>query len=50
MHLWMHNNDFHIHIRGVHYSPKLQIIKIHKKCSKNKVLSEQGKLGFRIFI
>ena len=36
MHLLMHNNDFDILLRSVHYSAKLQIAKIHKKVQKIK--------------
>ena len=50
MHIRMHNNDFDVHLRSVHYSTKLQNTKIHKNIKKNKVLSVQGKLGFRILI
>ena len=50
MHRRMHNNDFDILLRSVHLSPKLQIRKIHKKYSKNQVLSVQNELGVRIFI
>ena len=46
----MHNNDFDMFLRSVHYSAKLQIAKIHTNAKKNKVLSVQGELGVRIFI
>ena len=45
----MHNNDFDILLRSVHYLAKLQIIKIHKN-AQNEVVSVQGKSGLRIFI
>ena len=32
----MHNNDFDLHLRSVHLSPKLQIQKIHKNIHKIK--------------
>ena len=32
----MHNNDFDIFLRSVHYSGKLQIAKIHKSAWKLK--------------
>ena len=50
MYIRMHNNDFDLLLRSVHYSAKLQIAKIHTKMPKNNVLSVQGKLGVRIFI
>ena len=36
MHRRMHNNDFDILLRSVHYSAKLQIPKIHKNFQKIK--------------
>ena len=50
MHLQMHNNDFDILLRSVHYSSKLQNAKIYKNIQNNKVFTVKGKLGFRIFI
>ena len=46
----MHDNDFDILLRSVHYSTKLQIAKIHKNAPQNKVLSVQDELGVRILI
>ena len=50
MHPRMHNNDFDIVLRSVHYSPRLQISKTYKNIQKSKVLSVQPELGVRFFI
>ena len=41
----MHNNDFDVILRSVHYSAKQQIANINKNAQKLK-LSTQGELGF----
>ena len=44
----VHNTDFDILLRSVHYYPKLQIPKIHKNIQNKCVLSVQLEFGVRI--